>query len=65
MYGHPINGQYTALVVRGWTPSSQDFAGEIQESLDKDPESSDEQDFDYESNDYDSGGSMGLDDDDF
>ena len=63
MYGHPINGQFTALVVRGWTPSSQDFAGEIQDSLDKDPEVSDEQD--YDSNDYDSGGSMGLDDDDF
>ena len=65
LWGHPINGQLTALVVRGWTPSSQDFAGEIQESLDKDPESSNEQDFDYESNDYESGGSMGLDDDDF
>jgi hypothetical protein len=64
MYGHPINGQYTALVVRAWTPSSQDFAGEIQESLDKEP-GQQEVDYDYESNDYEDGGSMGLDDDDF
>ena len=64
MWTHPINGQETAIVIRAWTPSSQDFAGEIQESLDKQPDQK-EVEFDYESNDYEDGGAMGLDDDDF
>ena len=65
LWSHPINKQPTYIVVRAWTPSGQEFAGEIQESLDKDPEKSSQEDNPYESNEYDDGGSMGLDDDDF
>lgn len=64
MWQHPINKQYTQIVVRSWTPSDQDFANKIKSSLESSPETNTFQN-NYESDDYEDGGAMGIDDEDF
>lgn len=64
MWQHPINKQFTQIVVRSWTPSDQDFANQIKKSLESSPSANTFQN-NYESNDYEDGGAMGIDDEDF
>jgi hypothetical protein len=64
MWQHPINNQYTQIVVRSWTPSDQDFANQVKKSLESSPETNTSQN-NYGSNDYEDGGAMGIDDEDF